>query len=370
MKVYFVEDNSDNNDDADDSAALSSEHHQRQKQTLHQSQHQQQQSGAHAFCANCGVHILRAPDQSSELLEVNANCIEDGGTQRKIKLVFRNDSSFASSTSSVTNDNLEQDREGPTLRSSASTVAHNIETVAENEPLCLGSNNYHSSSSSEFHHAFWESLDDERRKINNANNIPRKESISSSTSHTHPESYTATNDYDSEQDLTTPCVYTQSIAESDDYSMGSSSITASLGGGARSTSGLSHYSNTNINHRAGMLPPLSSRMQTSLSSDRSVKTLPPRWSGENCSEAIQQQRTISIGHSGEYATTRHGGIMSGANSVGAGFNMDWSVASMESNDLDLAGGGGDMGHNKMTVSPRMRDQMKRYMSRHMGGEQK
>jgi predicted DNA-binding protein (MmcQ/YjbR family) len=38
----------------------------------------------------------------------------------------------------------------------------------------------------------------------------------------------------------------------------------------------------------------------------------------------------------------------------------WSVASTETNDLDSVGVG-----ESTTISPRMRDQMKFYMSRHM-----
>ena len=52
--------------------------------------------------------------------------------------------------------------------------------------------------------------------------------------------------------------------------------------------------------------------------------------------------------------------------VGAGISSNWSVTSFDSNDLD--GGVRDEGEmtRKTTISPRMRDQMKYYMSRHMG----
>jgi hypothetical protein len=74
-----------------------------------------------------------------------------------------------------------------------------------------------------------------------------------------------------------------------------------------------------------------------MSSDRSARTLPPRL-GE------QRLRYFSPG-----------GV-----SVGGGINgSGWSVASMESNDLD----GSDM--EQTTITPRMRDQMMKYLGRHI-----
>lgn len=172
-----------------------------------------------------------------------------------------------------------------------------IETVSENEPF-LGSAR------------FLESLDGDR----NNNSIPRKESLSSDP--TQPESYS-----------------TAMMAECDDLSMGSSSLT-----GASVTHHLSSLSvasgTASVNHdrtdRSGLPPLPPSRVPPS---DRSIKTLPPRFAERP-----------------GYATAVRG---RGAAS------SSWSVASIETTDLD----GADAGNT--TISPSMRDQMKKYMRRHM-----
>jgi len=262
-----------------------------------------QASGAHAFCGNCGVHVFHA-DRSSGVLLVNANCLDGEHT----KLVYRKQSS--SGISSITN----QPGKSSPLQSQSSLsstqevdnandveqLARNsaIETVSENEPF-LGSAR------------FLETLDDNR----SSSNPLRKESISSDP--TQPESYSTT-----------------MMTEGDDLSMASSSITGAsmplYHSSLSVTSGAAHSQDRT--DRTGLPPLPPSRIS---SSDRSVKTLPP-----------------CFGERPGYPSGR----------IGGGVGSSWSVASMESNDLD----GGDVG--KTTISPSMRDQMKKYMDRHMHSE--
>eukprot|EP00571_Detonula_confervacea_P005465 CAMPEP_0172316508 /NCGR_PEP_ID=MMETSP1058-20130122/28486_1 /TAXON_ID=83371 /ORGANISM="Detonula confervacea, Strain CCMP 353" /LENGTH=433 /DNA_ID=CAMNT_0013030829 /DNA_START=252 /DNA_END=1553 /DNA_ORIENTATION=- len=290
MRFYYEDDN-------DDSSSITFDHAGEERNDSKQA------SGAHVFCGSCGVHVFHA-DRSSGELEVNANCLDGLET----KLVFSEQSS--SGLSSITNNIKQQGKLTPLSRSqsslSSTLEAENandveqraknatIETVSENEPF-LGSAR------------FLESLDDNRN-----NSIPRKQSLSSDP--TQSESYS-----------------TIMMTEGDDSSMGSSSITGasmtfhhsslSVASGAASA-----YDRTN---RTGLPPLPPSRIP---SSDRSVKTLPPRF--------------------GERLGYTSGGVMGGVGS-------SWSVASIETNDLD----GADVG--KTTISPRMRDQMKKYMGRHM-----
>jgi len=298
MRFYYEDDNND------DSSSITFDHAVVEERN--------DASGAHVFCGNCGVHVFHA-DRSSGELKVNANCLDDCG---ETTLVYRKQSS---SLGGIT---LKQPGKRASPRSSLSPssallevdsandvekLARNstIETVSETEPF-LGSA------------SFLESLDDR------TSSLPRKESLSSDPTQTESNS-------------------TSIMAEGDDSSMGSSSITGasmplhfsslslSSGGWALPT-----HDRTD---RAG-LPPLppskissSDRLPPSrMPSDRSVKTLPPRF--------------------GEHPGYAPGGV---GRSVGGG----WSVASMESNDLD---NGGNVG--KSTISPRMRDQMKKYMQKY------
>ena len=161
----------------------------------------------------------------------------------------------------------------------------------------------------------------------NSNSIPRKESISSSVGSpttTQPESYSV-------------------AEESDDLSMGSMSSlplyhsalsVASGATGASTTNYRTTTGSSSSSYRTGLRPPLpSSSNNRNPSSDRSVKTLPP-WFGD---------RPPGTSYTASGGRSRGG----------------WSVASLESNDLD----GGD-NDGKTTVSPRMRDQMKKYLERH------
>lgn len=42
-------------------------------------------TAAHAFCKRCGVHILRAPDSSSDVLEINSNCLDGDETWERMR---------------------------------------------------------------------------------------------------------------------------------------------------------------------------------------------------------------------------------------------------------------------------------------------
>jgi len=42
---------------------------------------------AHGFCANCGVHVFRAPNPEKDVIEVNINCI-DGNTAAGASVEF------------------------------------------------------------------------------------------------------------------------------------------------------------------------------------------------------------------------------------------------------------------------------------------
>eukprot|EP00579_Thalassiosira_antarctica_P017244 CAMPEP_0201933448 /NCGR_PEP_ID=MMETSP0903-20130614/31577_1 /ASSEMBLY_ACC=CAM_ASM_000552 /TAXON_ID=420261 /ORGANISM="Thalassiosira antarctica, Strain CCMP982" /LENGTH=433 /DNA_ID=CAMNT_0048473393 /DNA_START=473 /DNA_END=1777 /DNA_ORIENTATION=- len=286
MRFYYEEDN-------DDSSSITFDHAVEERNDANQA------SGAHVFCGNCGVHVFHA-DRSSGELEVNANCLDGGETT----LVFREQPSqqgkkwtpLSRSQSSLSS-TMEVDNDVEKLAKNST-----IETVSETEPF-LGSA------------SFLESSDDRKSPIH------RKESVSSDP--TQSESYSTT-----------------MMAESDDLSMASSSIT----GASMYHSSLSVASGAAPTHdradRAGLPPLPPSRISSShrlvppprlSSSDRSVKTLPPRF--------------------GERPGYASGG-------VGGGVGSSWSVASMESNDLD----GGDVG--KTTISPRVRDQMKKYMQKY------
>ncbi|KAL7555201.1 hypothetical protein ACHAWF_018862 [Thalassiosira exigua] len=268
-------------------------------------------SGAIGFCGTCGVHILHA-DRTSGALEVNANCLHGG----KTKLIYREQPSDLSSIS------MKQQGKSTPLQRSPSSLSSNleaengnsseqpaknsgIETVSETEPF-LGPGRL-----------FEERLDEKHN-----NGIPRKESVSSDP--TQPESFSSTN-----------------LVENDDSSMGSSSVTGASMLLHHSTlsaaSGAASYVRAD---RKGLPPLPPSRISSSdrlppskIPSDRSVQTLPP-WLGER--PRYSPRAAGSVGGSG------------------------WSVASMESSDLNSAE---ELG--KTTISPRMRDQMKKYMGRHM-----
>lgn len=237
------------------------------------------------------MHVLRALSRCSEDLEINANCLENGlsGGRGKADLLSR------SSTSSLTSNGAEG--EGFSRIDQQKMRPSAIETVNENEALLGGCA------------SFWEALDHRPAP---------------------PEPYIATligSASKDESDIIDDAQpLTQSVTESDDYSMGSSSLTATSSLHMLSVASCgAGISSSNYRARLPPLPP----------SSGSVKTLPIRLS--------EPQRT------------RYGG----GRSVGAN---GWSIASMESNDLDA-----DTNKSNV-VSPKMMNQMKYYMSRHMAKE--
>ena len=327
MRFQYVQENNDedndnnnntsatnNNGGADDSSTIATEHNEKQHASS---------MGAHVFCGNCGVHVMHA-DRSSEELEVNANCLLEEQEQQspveeqqQKKQQIQQQTSSMSSLSTIDGDTTTTEPITST-RSQQQQQQQQLNSVSEHE-LFLGSAQ------------FWGELDNNQSNITSGDkNKPhelensqhaRTESIASTGEQTHPESYTTMVD--------TPTY------EGDDYSMdGSSSVTqGAMGGGG----GASSVASLSVN--AGLLPPLPpSRLPplSSSSDSKSVRTLPP-WFGERPGYASHPSR-----------------------SVGGG----WSVASMETNDLDSVGG------ESTTVSPRMRDQMKFYMSRHMKEKKK
>jgi hypothetical protein len=258
---------------------------------------QQQSSGAHGFCGNCGVHVLRAPSRSSEDLEINANCLEDGGKASYVDVNANHAAPILrSSTSSLTSNGAEGGMDHRIVQDQGNVRSNAIQTVNENEALLGG------------HAYFWESLND--RPPPPEPYVPHLiANASKNESHSIHDA----------QPLT------QSVTESDDYSMGSSSLTATSSLHVLSVaSGGVGISSTH--NRAG-LPPLHP-------SSGSIKTLPPRF--------------------GEPRRTRHGG----GRSLGPGLDSSWSIASMEPHDLDEE-------TEKSNVSL---NQMKYYMSRHMAKE--
>ena len=323
-----------NNNNNDDSSTIATEHNEKQNASS---------LGAHVFCGNCGAHVMHA-DRSSEELEVNANCLLEQQQQQQ-QLSPSSSSSSSSSSPIKEQQQHKQFQQQTSSMSSLSTIdgeaTHTIDYATTSTRLLLQQQQQQLNSVSEHElflgsAQFWGTLDDDDNNqqpndsgggdddnnINNNSNKPheleehnsqhqRTESISSMGEQTHPES----------------C---------DDYSMdgSSSGITPGAIGGGGGVGASS--SSASLSVTTGLLlPPLppSTRLPplSSSSESRSVKTLPP-WFGERPGYASHPSR-----------------------SVGGG----WSVASIETNDLDSVDG------DSSTVSPRMRDQMKFYMSRHM-----
>ena len=299
MRFQYVQENEEDNDNNntsattnngadDDTSTIATEHNEKQHASS---------LGAHVFCGNCGVHVMHA-DRSSEELEVNANCLLEEQEQQQSpveeqqqeqKQQIQQQTSSMSSLSTIDGDTT---TEPVSSTRSQQQQQQQLNSVSEHE-LFLGSAQ------------FWGELDNNQSNITSSDkNKPhelessqhaRTESIASTGEQTHPESYTTMVD--------TPTY------EGDDYSMdGSSSVTqGAMGGGG----GASSVASLSVN--AGLLPPLPpSRLPplSSSSDSKSVRTLPP-WFGERPGYASHPSR-----------------------SVGGG----WSVASMETNDLDSVGG--------------------------------
>ena len=288
---YYVDDKTDSSIAGSTIASNEPDYNFENDDDIHNNHTQQQSAGAHGFCSNCGVHILRAPSRSSEDLEINANCLEDGGkvqcTGADGNVVPLQRSPTAPFLSSGKDHKINK-----SLRDEEKVKSNHIQTVNEYEQLLGGSAN------------FWESLD-HRPAPPGSDMIPFQ---------TKERSDSIQNSY----------VMTQSITESDDFSMGSSSMASSL---HMLSVASCHVGVPPSDSRVG-LPPLPS------SSGMSAKTLPPRF-GES----------KKVG-------------CNGGRSVGAGVNGTWSIASMESDDLDA-------NVDKSSVTPKMMYQMKYYMSRHM-----
>jgi len=289
VKFYYVNDKSDSSVGSTIASEEQPDYNFENDDDQHNNRTQQQSSGAHGFCVNCGVHILRAPSRSSEDLEINANCLEDGGKPSPDR---KGHASLSQRSPTAGN-------EDKTMFDEGKVRTNPIETVNEDEQLLGGSVN------------FWESLDDRpvppepyESKFIPSETKERSDSIQNS----HP--------------------LTQSVTESDDYSMGSSSLHTATSSLHMLSVASGHVGVSSSNSRAGH-PPLPP------SSGMSAKTLPPKFS--------QTQRT------------RYGG----GRSVGAG-KSNWSIASMESQELMNA----DSDKSNTVTSERM-NQMKYYMSRHM-----
>lgn len=274
-------------------------------------------SCAFCFCGNCGVHVFHA-DRSLGMLEINSNCL-DGG---EAKLLYREDLQHASSSSSSKHA-LHHDKSSLTTKSC--TV---IETVSENEPFLGGT--------ARLIHEDHNIITNNLNHCNESNVLLRtKESSMSSLDPTQPDTYS-----------------TAMMAESDDSSMASSSIA----GGVSLTQ---YHSLLSVASSVGATIPASS--SSSVVRERSVRTgLPPR-PPSSMSRISPSNRSVSSlppwldGRSGGYCGSR-----GGLNSIGGGGvgSSNWSVASIESHEFD----GMD---TSSTISPKMRDQMKKYLSSHM-----
>lgn len=263
-------------------------------------------SSAKVFCGNCGVHVFHA-DKESDALEVNADCLDDEGdtstsTSSPTKVVYREQSSSGISSISTTAQQ-EEDQEAPMqVDSEHQQVKQPIETLLEDEEF-LG----------DVDHLSPAMALGTATAMFDSQMSTRKESVSSSDAPTQPESY--------------------SVTESDEFSMGSSSLTcgSSL---PLYHSALSVASAGAAYNRSGLPPPVPPSNRNPSPSNQSVQTLPMRLGADR-------------------PTT---GVIRGAQVAGS----SWSLASMETNDLD---GDNSVGRAS-TISPTMRDQMKKYLGRH------
>jgi hypothetical protein len=269
-------------------------------------------------------------DRSSEQLEVNANCLsleEKSNSspspmkvqkQQQIQLLAASMSSLSTNDGEAAND----------LDATSTRTQQQLNSVSEHE-LFLGSAQ------------FWGSLgNSDEPTSTSSNNCKPHESLQNDNTRHHQrmESLSSLMGAQTHIEPNTNMLDTPTDV-GDDYSMDGSSSFAIPGRGRGATS----LSITTM----GMLPPLpppSSRLpplssSSSLSESRSVRTLPP-WFGERPRHTSHQP----------------------SRSVGGG----WSIASMETNDLDSVGGDDSM--RQWTVSPSVRDQMKFYLDRHQNKE--
>ena len=416
MRFYYEDDNND------DSSSIAFDHADEGRRG--DAAAADQASGAHSFCGNCGVHVFHA-DRSSGRLEVNANCL-DGGGASKARQVYMEQAS--SGVSSVTNNttvsqsqysqhsttgpenvgDIDEDAGNPAIEtvsdierfsgggatpstgldynnlknsiiarkeslSSEPTHPESYSTaiMAEGDDLSMGSSlsvitgaylpSYHCSS----HSVASGSANNAHGGSNRTGSRPPQPSRipppGRSAKGLPPQpaersrngsgergginggingggwsvASAESNDLDGVDDAeqTTIESYSTAImAEGDDSSMGSLSVTGYSSHSVASASASASASAHDRSNRTGLPPLPPSRIP---SSDRSAKTLPSRL-GERSYGSFRGVRAGSINGGG------------------------WSIASMESNDLD---GVDDV--EQTTISPRMRDQMKKYLGRHI-----
>ncbi|KAL3773981.1 hypothetical protein ACHAW5_000581 [Stephanodiscus triporus] len=288
-------------------------------------------SGAHSFCGNCGAHVFHA-DRYSGRLEVNANCL-DGAAVAAAKAVRGARASSSGVSSATASDSATACRSRSSSHRSTTSpgvvesVDDVVDEVAPENPAIVTQSEIEPPSG-EGSACPSNGLDNNSNNGPTNDSLPRKESMS--TDPTQAESYSTA----------------MMLADGDDSSMGSLSVTGAyyLPAYHPSQYGVvpssASTTSTTTHDRTGLppLPPPSSRMILP-SSDRSARTLPPRL-GER------------------YRYGRPGGVRGGSIDGGGG---GWSVASAESNDLD----GGDDDVRQTTISPRMMDQMKKYLGRHI-----
>ena len=309
MRFYYED---DNNNDATTayndnySSSITSDHHTTLNNISNGSNNNNNQAlGAHSFCTNCGVHVFYA-DRNSGRLEVNANCIigqvvgDDDGERVSITTTKSAVAALAATAATTT-------MKTPIVNNKTGLSHKN------NEPLLALAGA-----------SFIESLEydnSNNKNNNNSNNdLSNTGQCYSSSSNINKElSVTSTTDPESSYS-------TAVMMDGDDTSsMGSQSATSAY---------LSLYHTSQHGVLASPLATSHDRTTTSAmmgagpripSSNRSVKTLPPRLGG--------------------------GGIGSG-----------WSVTS--SDDL-LFNMDDDDDEEQTTVSPKMRDRMMKYLKRHI-----
>jgi hypothetical protein len=310
MRFYYEDDNNDATTANNDSYSLSitPDHHTSLNNISNNNNNNNNQAlGAHSFCTNCGVHVFYA-DRNSGRLEVNANCIigqavGDDGEKVSITTTTTTTTSSAVAALAIATTTMKT----PIVNNKTGLSHKN------NEPLLALAGA-----------SFIESLDYNNVTKNNnssndlSNNGQCYSSSSSSNNNNKELSVTSTTDPESSYS-------TAIMMDGDDTSsMGSQSATSAY---------LSLYHTSHHGVLASPLATSHDRTTTTAmmgagpripSSNRSVKTLPPR--------------------------------------LGGGIGSGWSVTS--SDDL-LFNMDDDDGEEQTTVSPKMRDRMMKYLKRHI-----
>jgi len=312
MRFYYEDDiNNTTTSSNDSSSSITSDHqsprreqeyyHGKNNNTTPNSNDNNEALGAHSFCSNCGVHVFYA-DRNSGRLEVNANCI--------IGQVGGDDGERVSITVTTT-------VMTPIVNNKTGLSYSLLNT--KNEPLLALAGA-----------SFIESLDyDSANKNNSINNdLSNTDQCTSSSSNNNNKELSVTSTTDPESSYSTAIM----MDGDDTSSMGSQSATSAY---------LSLYHTSQHVVPASPIATSHDRTTTTTaimgagpripSSNRSVKTLPPRLGG-------------GIG-----TTTSGGG---------------WSVTS--SDDLLFNYDDDDDGDEEHTsISPRMRDRMMKYLKRHI-----